>query len=231
MKKRSSVAAGPLGPLSTFSTRRGQKVRSALAVLAACREVLEPGGDRPSIANVLAVGGFSESTLHRKRYKPILHAAQVRFDARGAGEWTEGDEDWFSSMEAVAAEGYWVVPTKPTLPTDEFENASKSLSGPDESMGGLGLEPPTDRSPHGVENAELRARVAALEAEVQRRDDQLYHAVQTCQLFSRTIRMLRGRIAKLDGEIDTLQTEPWDPREQGTWRDEEGKDEEWPENQ
>ena len=230
MTKRSNVAAGPLGPSSTFRTRRSQKVRSASAILAACREVLEPGGDRPSIANVLSVGGFSESTLHRQRYKPILHAAQMRFDARAAGKWDEGDEDWFSSMEAMAAEGHWVVPTQPVPQPDEAEYASGCVNDTDEGVSGAGCAQHPDQSPLEIEKAALRARIAALDAEVQRRDEQLYHAVQTSQLFSRTIRMLRRRIVELSGEIDTLQTEPWDPREQGTWRDEEDE-EDWPENQ
>lgn len=230
MTKRSSVAAGPLGPSSTFGTRRAQKVSSASAILAACREVLEPGGDRPSIANVLGVGGFSESTLHRKRYKPILHAAQMRFDARAAREWQEGDEDWFSSLEAMAAEGYWVMPTRPTPETIDGEDSPEPSGGPDDGSGVTGSAPP-DGSPPDPENAELRIRLAAAEAEVQRRDDQLYHVIQTCQLFSRTMRMLRLRIVELGGEIDTLQTEPWEPREQGAWRDEVGEDEDWPENQ
>jgi len=231
MTKSSKLAAGALGPSSTFHERRRQKVHSALAILAACREVLEPGGDRPSIANVLAVGGFSETTLHRKRYKPILHAAQMRFDARTAGEGEEGQKDWFSRMEAMAALGYWVTPTKPAPQPDATEDVSTSSDDPDDSMGGVASEPRPDLSPLEVEHAVLRTRIVALEAEVQRRDDQLYHSVQTSQLFSRTIRMLRRRVAELSDEIDTLQTEPWDPREMGTWRDEEGDEEDWPENQ
>jgi hypothetical protein len=229
--EQTRLAAGPLGPLSTFHKRRSQKVRSALAILAACREVLSLDSDRPSITNVLAFGGFSESTLHRKRYKPILHAAQMRFDARATGQWHEDDADWFSSLEEMAAAGHWVMPQRPALLADSPEKAAASLDGFEAGTDSAETALSSVQSQIEVENAALLVHVAALEAEVQRRDDQLYHALQTSQLFSRTIRMLRRRVAELNGEILTLQTEPWEPREQGTWRDEHGEEDDWPENQ
>lgn len=123
------------------------------------------------------------------------------------------------------------MPTKPAPQMDDVGVGPEPSRDPDDGSSGAGSEPPTDPSLLEADNVRLRVRLAAAEAEVQRRDDQLYHAVQTSQLFSPTIRMLRRRIAELGGEIDTLQTEPWDPREQGTWRDQEGDDEDWTENQ
>lgn len=228
---RTRLAAGPLGPSSTFGTRRGQKVRSAAAIIAACRAVLEAGEHRPSIRKVLDNGsGFSETTLNRKRYKPILHAAQQRFDARANGEWAEGDEDWFASMEMLVAEGYWVKPEKPSDATDPAEADLDTGADPLGASAADDPAEPAQLSPLEAENAELRARLGRLEAEIVRRDGQLYHALQTCQLQSRTIRRQRQVIASLNDEIDTIQTEPWDPREQGQWLDEKGG-EDWPENQ
>jgi len=228
------LAAGPLGPSSTFKTRRGQKVRSASAIIDACRAVLEAGEFRPSIANVLGAGsGFSETTLNRKRYKPILHAAQQRFDARAAGLWTENEHDWFASMEELVVGDCWVAPARPAAIPGAEEDPTEGEAIAEGCDTADASDPPDlpPSSPLEVENAALRVRVEKLEAEIAQRDGQLYHAIQTCQLWSRTIRRLRAVVASLNGEIDTIQTEPWDPREQGTWLDEEGDEEGGPEKQ
>ena len=228
------LASGPLGPASTFATRRGQKVGSARAVIAACLAVLDDDGDPcPSIENVIGAGrGFSRSTLNRKRYKPILHAAKARHAARAAGTWREGDDDALSRMEELVATGVWTMPTDPEAVigdvagddaadvTDDGAAAASALDGDDDVPPEAPVDPETLAAANAALLAELealRAKIAKRDEDIQERDDQLYHAIQTTQAWGRTITSLRARIAELMAEIETLQAAPWEPRELGGW--------------
>lgn len=200
----SRLAAGPLGPASTFTTRRRQKVASATAIIDACLTVL--GEDiRPSIMNVVgAGGGFSESTLNRALYKPILKAAQRRHEAKLAGTWREGGVDDLAEMQLMLEKGHWVRPV--TAEADHEAGDDAPVEEP-----GLTLEQAM------AEIARLNATNSRQAAEIQRRDDQLYQAVGIAGQRRHTIERLRGVIRDQRREIESLTTEPWSPRERGNW--------------
>lgn len=208
------LAAGLLGPSSLFKTRRGQKVGSAVTIVAACLDVISEG-IRPSIMNVVAKGrGFSESTLNRTRYKPILKASQRRFEALQSGQWQEGEEDDLSAMIKVLDQGYWIEPamidTKVSLEDGDRYDPAGNIGSTRDGTAGSDAEWTIHKATREI--AELQASNGKLRSELQRRDDQLYHALGLVRQRGQSIAQLRARVRTLQDEVGALSSEPWAPR-------------------
>lgn len=203
--RRERLPAGPGGPDCLKPIRREQKADKAAAIHRVCARLINDEV-RPTFVLVRQhADGFSEATLGRPRYRPIVHAAQARFDALASGGWNrDAEPDEFARMEAMIQTGRWTWPAADADDRSPGDTEDRPIGNPGDLQRRI---------------AELERSEARLRAEVVRRDGQLYHAVAVARQQADQIRRQRAVIADLRAEIETLSAEPLPMRERREWED------------
>ena len=196
----SRLAAGPSGPKSLRALRREAKLRSASAILSVCMNLIDRGV-RPTFAAVRDnAEGFSEATLNRKRNRPIVHAAQARFDRMTSNTMVESSApDTLEQIATAITGGTWADDTGAQLTAA----ANDAVVECDSSVQAC----PQEQS----------SRLSHLEAEIARRDEQLVNALSVAQKRAATIKRRDIMIAELRAEVAALSSVPFPPREKRDW--------------
>jgi hypothetical protein len=196
----SRLAAGPSGPRSLRALRSKAKLRSASAILSVCLNLIDRGV-RPTFAAVRDnAKGFSEATLNRKRNRPIVHAAQARFDRKTSNTAVESSgPDTLEQIATAIKDGTWADDKDAQLTT---------------ATNGAMIESDSSVQSHPQDQS---SRLSHLEAEIARRDAQLLNALSVAHKRAATIKRRDIMIAELRAEVAALSSVPFPPREKRDW--------------
>lgn len=242
-KAVSRLPDGPGGPESLKPDSSSRRVAKAAAIHKVCGDLIAQGL-RPTFARVRdARVGFGEATLNRAYHRPIVHAAQIRYEAVAAGSWDEADApDLFARMLEMIEGGRWdpdglVDPPRLRDGSDGSDGGGEAGGDPGDGQrvgdhdaapgGGIAGEHgggPAGGGPDGGAPADKRVealerKLATALALVERRDQQILRAVRVARERGRTIGRMRIDIADLRAENATLAAEPLPLREIRDWDD------------
>jgi len=188
--KGTRLPAGPGGPVSLRPMRLAQVDTTSMAIVEACDHLLSEGS-RPTISQVVAISGYSTSTVNRERYRSLLRAARACFDLMTSGMALE---------EARAIVGRSMPPA-----ADVLADGTKS-------------QEIDDLVPQEVVQA-LAKKLEKLTAALERRDQQLEDALAAVASLRGTVAWHRARTAELQRQIDALSTDPLPARKPKRWSD------------
>jgi xanthine/CO dehydrogenase XdhC/CoxF family maturation factor len=155
-------------------------------------DILLAEGRQPTISQVVALSGYSASTVNRARYRSLVRAARACFGLVEGG---------MSLEEARAVVGE-------SMPLVDG-SSDREPSGRD----GRGI------AEEGGTMAVMLHKIAKLTAEVERRDEQLYHALAVVRGLRETLQWHRARTAELERQLDGLSNVPLPARVPKRWND------------
>lgn len=207
---RLTLAAGPEGPRCLRPLRRRQVADTTKRIEEAC-DALISEGRRPSCNKVGTESGLGRTTLTRDRYKAVLARGRTRFDRVAAGMTLE--QAWAAEREGLQVQ----------VPADEAGPIGRPAGAVEKDT----MAAPTADDAAATEatgdTAEreraLTLRAERLEAEVHRRDAQLYHSLGLLGERLDTLRLHRAERRRLLGIVEALSAEPLPERIQRRWTD------------